>query len=253
MKKGVKAALIVLGILVGIILLDTIQALVFNNSPIIGIQTKCMEKKGILVNTYYCNDGKNITRLKFSNYPLESSCYIKSVCDKVEKSDNSNEQPEMSLKDAKERIDDYFGNVNNDRSNLAYNYIDEEKNIIVVGLVDASKEKQEEFIDNVFSKCCGSKYIQYVKENNLIDFKESKAIITGKIIEAKDDSITVEVIEDSNSSKKGDKYTMKISRPTNGTNDFYVVGNIVRVTFNGNVETSNPAQIGALKIELITE
>ena len=44
---------------------------------------------------------------------------------------------------------------------------------------------------------------------------------------------------------------MKITRPTDGTNDFYVVGNKVRITFNGNVEESNPAQIGAIKIELI--
>lgn len=45
---------------------------------------------------------------------------------------------------------------------------------------------------------------------------------------------------------------MKITRPTSGINDFYVVGNKVRITFNGMVETSNPAQIGANKIELIT-
>ena len=30
-------------------------------------------------------------------------------------------------------------------------------------------------------------------------------------------------------------------------NDFYVVGNNVRITFNGNVLESNPMQIGATK------
>ena len=45
---------------------------------------------------------------------------------------------------------------------------------------------------------------------------------------------------------------MKITRPTSGINDFYVVGNKVRITFNGMVETSNPAQIGTNKVELIT-
>ena len=41
---------------------------------------------------------------------------------------------------------------------------------------------------------------------------------------------------------------MKMTRPTSGANGFYVVGNKVRITFNGMVETSNPAQIGASKI-----
>ena len=44
---------------------------------------------------------------------------------------------------------------------------------------------------------------------------------------------------------------MKITRPTDGTNDFYVVGNKVRITFNGNSLESDPVQIGAIKIELM--
>ena len=35
----------------GIILLDTIQALVFNNDPIIGSEMWCKKKSGILVDT----------------------------------------------------------------------------------------------------------------------------------------------------------------------------------------------------------
>lgn len=37
MKKGLKITLIVVGVLVGIIALDTLQAKIFNNSPIIKI------------------------------------------------------------------------------------------------------------------------------------------------------------------------------------------------------------------------
>ena len=61
-----------------------------------------------------------------------------------------------------------------------------------------------------------------------------------------------EVLKNSKSFKKNDKVRVTIVRPTSGVNDFYVVGNNVRITFNGMVETSNPAQIGANKIELIT-
>ena len=66
MKKGIRITLIVIGIVIGIILLDTIQALVFNNNPIIGTQTKCRSKQGIFVTTYHCDNGKNITKSKDS-------------------------------------------------------------------------------------------------------------------------------------------------------------------------------------------
>lgn len=74
MKKSLKISLIILGVLVGIIILDTIQALVFNNNAIIGIETKGMVRHGILVNTYHCGNGKNITRFRLSNYIGESVC-----------------------------------------------------------------------------------------------------------------------------------------------------------------------------------
>ena len=63
MKKEIKITLIIIGAIVGIILLDTIQALVFNNNPIIENQTKYRSKEGIFVTTYHCEDGKNITKL----------------------------------------------------------------------------------------------------------------------------------------------------------------------------------------------
>lgn len=74
MKKHLKIVLIIIGVLVGIILLDSMQAVIFNNNPIIGIETKCMKKEGILVNTYHCSNGKNITIFKLANYPSEASC-----------------------------------------------------------------------------------------------------------------------------------------------------------------------------------
>jgi len=37
MRKFIKRFLIVIGIIIGIILLDSIQALVFDNNPVIGI------------------------------------------------------------------------------------------------------------------------------------------------------------------------------------------------------------------------
>ena len=64
MKKYIKVFLIVIGIIVGIILLDSLQALVFDNNPIIGIQTRNMKKVGIFVDTYHFGNGKHDTVIK---------------------------------------------------------------------------------------------------------------------------------------------------------------------------------------------
>ena len=55
-----------------------------------------------------------------------------------------------------------------DNSNLSFHYVDEKTNIVIVGLIDNSEDKQEEFIYNVFSNCCGSTYTKYIKENKII-------------------------------------------------------------------------------------
>lgn len=68
MKKIIKRFLIVVSIIVGIILLDSIQALVFDNNPIIGIKTRNMKKVGILVDTHHCGNGKHDTVIKGFSY-----------------------------------------------------------------------------------------------------------------------------------------------------------------------------------------
>ena len=74
MKKNIKMIFLIVGVLLLVIILDTVQALIFNNNPVIGIETKCMKKEGIFVETYHC-DNRNVTRLKKSNV-----CYYEDVC-----------------------------------------------------------------------------------------------------------------------------------------------------------------------------
>lgn len=72
MKKNIKIALIIIGILVGIILLDTLQAKVFDNKPIIKIAeyynggNLYQKHKGILVDTYVYTDGSQKTFYKWT-------------------------------------------------------------------------------------------------------------------------------------------------------------------------------------------
>ena len=72
-----------------------------------------------------------------------------------------------------------------------------------------------------------------------------------EIIDAKERNIIVKPDANSKEIKSSDKISIGITRPTNGTNDFYVVGNKVRITYNGIIMESYPAQIIATKIELI--
>lgn len=74
MKKCIKSILIVLGIIIGIILIDTLQAKVFNNSPLIKVRenynggSTFYIDKGILVNHYYCSDKEEKTLFKGTKF-----------------------------------------------------------------------------------------------------------------------------------------------------------------------------------------
>ena len=69
-----KRIIIILCFIVGLIFLDFIVALSFNNSPIIKIRdyynvdSTIYKDKGIFTNTYKCSDGKTKTVLKTTKY-----------------------------------------------------------------------------------------------------------------------------------------------------------------------------------------
>lgn len=78
MKKSVKIILIVLSILIVIILLDTIQAKIFNNKPILKVVEDYnggdlyQKHKGILVDTYIHTDNSKKTVFKWEKYSYHS-------------------------------------------------------------------------------------------------------------------------------------------------------------------------------------
>ena len=159
-------------------------------------------------------------------------------------------EQKLSAKEINHYIINYLED-NNDISNFAFNYVDDITNKVIVGLINNSKEEQEKFIKKVFIDD-EAKILDAINNQEIIKFVESKDVFEGKIIVAEENYITVEVLRDSKSFKVKDKVTMKISRTTNGTNDYYVVNNKVRVTFSGLIEDSNPPQVNAVNIELIS-
>ena len=74
MKKSLKITLIVIGVLVGIIAIDTLQAKIFDNSPLLKIRdnldggTIDYIDKGIFVNHYHCNNNENVTTWKGTKF-----------------------------------------------------------------------------------------------------------------------------------------------------------------------------------------
>ena len=142
-------------------------------------------------------------------------------------------------------ITKFFADNKKSSSNMAYWYVDETNSKVIVGMIDISKEKQEEFINTVFESC-GTAYVKLIKDKSVIEFKESKGIFTGEIIEFKSDSMLVKILSEEVGSIGSDKVYAQ-GKDVNS----YKVGNKVRITYNGQILTSYPPQIGISKIELI--
>lgn len=105
--------------------------------------------------------------------------------------------------------------------------------------------------DGLKVKILGIQVYNEIKDNITIDKKdEITKSFEATIIEAKEDYIIVRPNDGTTELKSSDKISMKITRPTSGINDFYVAGNKVIITYNGNINESYPAQIEAIKIKL---
>lgn len=89
-----------------------------------------------------------------------------------------------------------------------------------------------------------------LEANTTIEEENNTYQFIATIIEAKEDYIIVRPADGTNELKSSDKIRIKITRPTSGINDFYVTGNKIIITYDGNILESYPAQITAIKIEL---
>ena len=84
MMNTIKNIITIILIIIGIILLDTIQARIFKNSPIISIRESLPDNdsyvdKGILVNTYYCTEEKDIVTVSWYSKKSKFTCPIDNV------------------------------------------------------------------------------------------------------------------------------------------------------------------------------
>ena len=122
MKKNIKIILIVLGVLIGVILLDTLQARILKHSPIISWKVELADDdswvdKGILIDTYYCTREQDIQTISWKFKGNKFTCPIDNI--QIKKfvdydfsiTVNSNTKHEKIFAFNYNNIDYYYGNT----------------------------------------------------------------------------------------------------------------------------------------------
>lgn len=96
--KKIKITLIIIGILISIIFIDTIQAIIFKNSPIISWREQLKDSdnwvdKGIIIDTYYCTKEEDIITVSWNFKTTKYTCPI----DNTKKLIEPQEIPNISM------------------------------------------------------------------------------------------------------------------------------------------------------------
>lgn len=91
MKKKIKIIIIIISIIIGFIVLDTITAIILKKSPALSLRNYLIDDdsyvdKGILINTYYCTKEEDIVTISHHSKSSKFTCPI----------DNKNELNEVS-------------------------------------------------------------------------------------------------------------------------------------------------------------
>ena len=86
MKKKIKIILIIITIVILFIILDTIIAIIFKNSPALSLRTYLLDDdsyvdKGILINTYYCTKEEDIVTISYHHKKSKFTCPIDNKTD----------------------------------------------------------------------------------------------------------------------------------------------------------------------------
>lgn len=84
MKKVIRVILIVIIVIMALILLDTLQARIFKNSPIISWKEEVEDNdswvdRGILLDTYYCTKEKDIVTVTWKFKTTKYDCPVDNI------------------------------------------------------------------------------------------------------------------------------------------------------------------------------
>ena len=153
MKNAIKIILIILSILLVLFLIDTVQAMLFNNRPIFKIAedynggTLYRKDKGILVDTYTCTNNEKQTVFKWEKF----DCQVD-----TEKSDEITDNYIAIFHGGSGEIiyETYVYKINNGQANYGFNYINVTKTTTSYGSskwdTKITKRGSVDWTDNVF-------------------------------------------------------------------------------------------------------
>ena len=111
--------------------------------------------------------------------------------------------------------------------------------------------RNKDFIKSIFKPVPTylGEAIPVSSNGNITNDKEYKFL--GKIIEVNKDTVVVEPLDGTGERKSSDRIIMKKIEPIYDPYiDIYRIGNVVEITYNGNIYESYPAKISALRIEI---
>lgn len=80
----------------------------------------------------------------------------------------NNKANALSVDDVNSKVISYMKENSNELPNYSYNYIDEDKNVVVIGLKQNNKSTQESFYEKIFT----SSEIKKIKRQKLIVFEQ---------------------------------------------------------------------------------
>ena len=149
MKKGLKITLIVLSILLGIVIIDTLQAKIFDNAPLLKIRENLDKEndsyidKGILTNYYHCSNDEKNTTWKWTKY----ACPVKTLNLKCLKNTLGGYITSEKITPKEEKLANL---IKYDEENIEYSYVMKSKLGIYV-IIKANDNIIKE-LDNYFNK-----------------------------------------------------------------------------------------------------
>lgn len=207
MKKFLKIILIVFMISASLIILDTLQARLFKNSPILSFESKINDgyvKKGILMDTYYCLKEQDIVSI---SYQFKTSKYACPVSTDTKKSLDDLYKLELTKNKDIRNIDENYNLEQAQKDNcLVIKYNSEIK--------IANENVSNEFINNYYNK---KDAFMRIASNTI----EGNIILTDLIYVAKIDKIylVIDSTRDvySNKSLVMQEYTKLKENETNWT------------------------------------
>lgn len=158
MKRNIKIILFVILLVVGIVLIDTLQAKIFNNKPFLKIienyngGSLYQKDKGIFVDTYIFTNGKKKTVFKWEKYKNDGI---------------SNDYIAIFHGGSGEIIyETYIYKIKNGQVNRGFNYINVTKTTTFYGSSDwntkITKHGSVEWTDNVFGVAKQNNAYSYV-------------------------------------------------------------------------------------------